>query len=229
MNFSLRLILFVLINILLQNCRTTMSNDSITGKPRNQRKVSEIQTEKTCMDLRENLLNKPNEVDFFELRIICAREKTFNPNYSNSKTRTEVVNIINARKYDEALEKVKYFFINDPVDIMAHAFADSIFEANKQESLSRFHRFMVNNLLYSIVSSGDGTSPAKAYYMISVKEEYNFLDILGFEIVKRLPTIQESGHYYDVFQVKHPKTGNIHTVYFNIDESFAFTQRKLIH
>jgi hypothetical protein len=73
-------------------------------------------------------------------------------------------------------------------------------------------------LIDSIRSSGDGKSPATAWVVISVDEEYAVLRALGFKPSGQ-SLLRQNGHSYDVMKTK-SDDGTEQTFYFNVDIPF---------
>ena len=77
---------------------------------------------------------------------------------------------------------------------------------------------MFRGLIDSIRSSGDGKSPAKAWVVISVAEEYAVLQALGFKPSGQ-SLLHQNGHSFDVMKAK-SDDGTEQTFYFNVDIPF---------
>jgi hypothetical protein len=73
-------------------------------------------------------------------------------------------------------------------------------------------------LIDSIRSSGDGKSPATAWVVISVDEEYAVLRALEFKPSGQ-SLLRQNGHSYDVMKAKNDD-GTEQTFYFNVDIPF---------
>lgn len=102
------------------------------------------------------------------------------------------------------------------VDIDAHMIADQCYRRMGWTASADLHRAISLGLLRSIQQSGDGKSPATAYVVITLSEEYSLLDALGYRL-SRQSMIKSAGHWYDLLEVKDVGSGDETRVFFNID------------
>jgi len=78
----------------------------------------------------------------------------------------------------------------------------------------------------SILASGDGTSVAKAYVVVTMAEERFVL--MHFDVMEAgQALIIKDGHNYDRIDGVNPTTGEKKQVYFNVDAMFGSLTRKL--
>ncbi len=82
------------------------------------------------------------------------------------------------------------------------------------------HQKHLDGIIASILKNGDGKTPASAFTVIDIQEEYMLMkDVLKVQGKKR-PTLQQDGHVFDVFDYT-AQNGSTGTVYFNVDQIFA--------
>jgi hypothetical protein len=86
---------------------------------------------------------------------------------------------------------------------------------SKLESIERHYRIVAEGLLKSIVASGDGKKPKTAFKVISIPEEYMTLWYLGLKPESQSME-QSDGRPFDVVKVRHQKTREESTIYFDI-------------
>jgi len=139
-------------------------------------------------------------------------------------------------------EKLQQVLEGNPVSIEAHRRLADMFEIMLQQfdeqgmgdegradgeptgaemraalgQLERSHRRMADGLVKSITDSGDGKSPATAYVVISIPEEYMTMYYLKLK-VKGQALIHEGDKSYDVLEVE-DATGTVQRVYFDISK-----------
>ena len=80
----------------------------------------------------------------------------------------------------------------------------------------KFHEDAFFGLVDSIIQSGDGKSPETAMTVIEIREEYDVLDVLGFEQESQT-LVEKDGKRFDFLVAKNSETGETRDFYFNID------------
>jgi hypothetical protein len=99
---------------------------------------------------------------------------------------------------------------------MVHAYQES---GQGEQAIP--HQQFLRSCLRSVHESGFGTNFRTAYFVISLDEEYQFLNffgvVQGFEYRGNRRTVDHEGHLFDVFEVHWLKTGQVGEIYFNID------------
>ena len=86
----------------------------------------------------------------------------------------------------------------------------------RETEQAKFHKMVFTRLLKSITDSGDGKSPATAYHVISIAEEYALMRVFR-RVLIRQHLLREGGHAYDQMEVKDLNSGVTATLYFNVD------------
>ena len=120
------------------------------------------------------------------------------------------------KQYDKALQHAQLILDKEFVDIDAHHISRIVYKEMGNLRQQDFHQFVTKGLIESILDSGDGKSPETAYLVISVKEEYVILSVLGFKLEKQ-SLAGSKGHSYDKMEVKNPRTQEAAIIYFNVD------------
>ena len=108
-----------------------------------------------------------------------------------------------------------------PVDMDAHILRALALERTGRTKEAAAHHVWVRGLFESVLASGDGKTPATAYQVIAVFEEYSMLAIFGYEV--QAQALVEGG--IDAMQVK--ADGESRTIFFNPAASFARLQKRL--
>jgi len=94
------------------------------------------------------------------------------------------------------------------------------YREQSQPDQAEIEKTILQGLLQSITSSGDGKTPETAWQVIEVHEEYVVLQFSGL-----MPTgqalVEKNGHSYDKMTAVNSKTNEEVTLYFNVDIPFA--------
>jgi hypothetical protein len=117
--------------------------------------------------------------------------------------------------YHNALIYADSILENNYVDMDAQFVCSVSYDALKDANKSKYHSWVLNKLLYSILESGDGEKPETAYFVISGQEEYFTLYALGLE-AKQQSLVDYQGTGVDILTVVNPKTQDSIDIHFNI-------------
>jgi len=104
------------------------------------------------------------------------------------------------------------------VEIDAHIVCDLAYQRLGDAARARRHHDSVTGLLASI-RTGDGRTPATAFTVITVREEYGVLHAFGIKPTHQ-SLIQDGGHAYDLLEGVDP-AGQPQRYYFLIDRVMA--------
>ncbi len=161
------------------------------------------------------------DIDYARLRISYMDSPEYKAAKDTSESEKAMTEELNKKDFPAALKDAEAVLKSDYVNIDAHFVA---FVANREMGATdkaEFHRTVFRGLIDSIMNSGDGKSPEKAWVVITVHEEYVILNVLGF---MRFPMNQslmhKDGHSYDVMTAKKADDGTEQTFYFNVDIPF---------
>lgn len=156
-------------------------------------------------------------VDFRQMRLAFADS----PNYSNgpdtTTQKTAMSAALNGKAFAKAIENAEVVLAANYVDMDAH-FVEYI--AHRESgALERadFHKFVLQQLLRSITTSGDGKTPESAYQVIDVHEEYVLMRFMHLGLPKSQSLLHKNGHAYDEVKVEDPESKQEKTLYFNVD------------
>ena len=182
-------------------------------------------TEKTKYDLLlEKVKQKDPSVNFTELRHAFYESPNYNP-YSPMMTYRPLNAALSQKNYEEVLKIAESVFAKNFVEVNAHMAAQIAYQETGNTERAQFHKFMADGLLNSIKSSVDGKTPATAFEVISINEEYGLIRSLKLRPIKQA-LVMDKGHSYDAITVIDPQTNQESTVYFNIDKPFNWQERK---
>jgi hypothetical protein len=159
------------------------------------------------------------DIDYTRLRLSYMDSPEYKAAKDVSKSENAMTEALNKKDYPAALKDAETVLESNYVNIDAHYVA---FVANKEMGATdkaQFHRTVFRGLTDSIRNSGDGKSPATAWVVINVHEEYVMLRVLGFRPSQQ-SLVNQDGHSYDVMKVKNAEDGTEQTFYFNVDIPF---------
>ena len=158
----------------------------------------------------------PN-ADWGQLRLAFADRPGFKV-FSQSAARRQMLQAANAGNCAEALQSARAVIAEAYVDADAHLVAAYCEDAAGSPVRAKLDRDIGAGLLESI-KTGDGLSPATAFTVIDVAEEYALTRALGLSIASQ-DLVQQGGHSYDVLQATDDK-GQRATYYFLVDRVLA--------
>ena len=182
-------------------------------------------TEKSKYDLLlEKVKQKDPSVNFTELRYAFYESPNYNP-YSAMMTYRPLNAALAQKNYEEVLKIAESVFAKNFVEVNAHMAAQIAYQETGNTERAQFHKFMADGLLNSIKSSVDGKTPATAFEVISINEEYGLIRSLKLRPIKQA-LVMDKGHNYDAITVVDPQTNQESTIYFNIDKPFNWQERK---
>jgi hypothetical protein len=161
------------------------------------------------------------DIDYARLRLSYIDSPENKMAKDVSKSEKAMMEELNKKDFPAALKDAEIVLDSEYVNIDAHFVA---MIANREMGATekwRFHQIVFGKLIDSILTSGDGKSPERAWVVITVHEEYVVLNALGFQ---RFPMQQslmhKDGHSYDVMTAKKADDGTEQTLYFNVDIPF---------
>ncbi|HEY2469425.1 MAG TPA: DUF4919 domain-containing protein [Terracidiphilus sp.] len=156
------------------------------------------------------------DIDYTRLRLSYMDSPEYEHAQDTSDSEKAMMVSLEKRDFAAAIQEAENVLASDYVNIEAH-FVDSLAKrhaGNLQQA--EFHRTVFQGLIDSIRKSGDGKSTRTAWVVITVHEEYVFLQALKYQISEQ-SIIGENGHSYDVMKAKDPYDGAEQTFYFNAD------------
>jgi hypothetical protein len=202
-------VLLLLMVLVFTGCNTSaVRKDSPAATP----------DENAYAALLERAKNSDSTVDFRELRVLYSRTPAYSPLPDGDYEAMQKA--FGAGKDERALKLAGRVLERNYVNIDAHLVNMTIHSQTGDTEKLEHDDFMLKGLIGSILDSGDGTSPETAFEVITVREEYLLLEVLGFEM-KKQSTLDSDGHTYDMLEVSDPKTGKSGAIYFNVDIPFS--------
>ena len=162
------------------------------------------------------------EIDWREIRldaVVADVDGEFDWHAAN----TEGVAAFNAGDYAKALLKAQEIIQHDIANGDGHFLAMvSLKHLDKQEESAK-EKLIVDKILQSILSSGDGRTSDTAYFAVSTSEEYFVVRLLNLKPKSQSP-VRNGAHSFDEMTVV-DKDGKETTLWFNTDTDAELTRR----
>jgi hypothetical protein len=117
-------------------------------------------------------------VDFARLRIEYGDRDDFHAVCERDRPVSRLFELAGRRDWERSLAVARTWLKACPVDIDAHFISAVALEELGRPAESREHQRWFRGLVESVLASGDGRTPATAYVVISVFEEYSVLRAL---------------------------------------------------
>ena len=165
------------------------------------------------------------QVDYRALREAYAASPGYDPYAMKVQAMIGMmVDAANAGDCDKALDLAKRITDIDFVQIDAHTVADFCYHQRKDAKRAAFHHAVALGLLRSIAASGDGKSPASAFVVVSMDEEYAMIHTLGLHVDQQA-LVNANGRSYDRLAVT-TLDGRHLSIYFDVSRPFGSLERQ---
>jgi hypothetical protein len=186
--------------------------------------LSQQESKPTYESLLERVKKGDPAADFTALRLAYADNPPKDSEGTDSDTNKAMFSALRSKKYDEAVEYARKIVKGNFVDINAHYVLAVAYREKNDLEKEKFHRYVAEGLIKSILNSGDGKSQETAFVVISTAEEYVILRVLG--LTPGSQSLQSAnGHHYDRLDAVDPKTKQKVTLYFNIDRPYGALEK----
>ncbi|MBA4417419.1 MAG: hypothetical protein C0392_05875 [Syntrophus sp. (in: bacteria)] len=176
-------------------------------------------------DLVKKLKNNDVNIDFQALRLAYTKTQDYKP-YGADSAKDAAFDALNKKNYAEAVKQAESALEKNYVDLDVHLLCRIAYRALGNSEKYTFHSSVLKGLASSLYASGDGTSPEKAIVVISVQEEYFFMNANGLKSI-RSSLVSANGHNYDKTDVENKKTAEKKVIYFNIDIPYGWMTKSL--
>ena len=155
-------------------------------------------------------------IDYKAVRLAFARSGAPGLRGVDSKIRMKLAEAVKARKYDEIANTAQEILKTNFLDLNAHVFAATAYEALKDTKKYDYHQAIYLGLINSIVNGADGESAKTAYVVVSQDEIFAVLR--AYELQRTASeTITEGASRYHVVTVTDKTNGAISKVYFKLE------------
>jgi hypothetical protein len=175
--------------------------------------------------LLEQVKKSDPKADFLRLRMAFTETKQYDPYGEDLKTRGAMSEALEKEDYAKAAELAEKIMKEKYVDLRAHLVASRAYSALKKEEQAKYHKYVFDGLLQSILKSGDGKSPATAYVVIGTDEEYVVLGASGIRRTAQA-LIGEKDQKFDRVDGIDLESKERVTRYFNITRQFSWLEQQ---
>jgi hypothetical protein len=173
------------------------------------------------LSLLERVKRADLTIDFTELRMSYAQTSKYDPyNFSIGELRNSMVSALDAQNYELALKLADDILTQNYIFTDAHLVAIRAYENLGRTEEAKYHRYVLDGLIGSMLQSGDGKTPESAFVVVLIEEEYVILAVLQIADADQAQR-DIGGQFYDVFNSVDPQTNSPVEVYFNIDIPFG--------
>ena len=164
--------------------------------------------------LLEELSGKGGRIDYTELRLAYTETPMYDP-YGVDENKEKMQEYHRLGELSKAVQYANEVLKKNFVDIDAHLNLTMIYDKLGETKKKEYHQYVFSSLIHLIKNSGDGESRETAYKVISVREEYNFLDAMGLKASSQ-GYLENEGRYYDRIEAVDRRSGEEKTVYFDV-------------
>ena len=179
------------------------------------------------IELVSQMENGEKDIDFTELRMAYANSSYYQPYGEDIEVDRSMRKAYSAGNYNTAIRHAKKIHEDNFLDIDSHIYCSMAYEKLNNDERSDYHRYIALGLLRSVAESGDGKTKESALIVISVAEEYAYLDMMGLKM-KQQSLIEENGHEYDMLETEDIETGDKIVLYFNVDLPLKWFRKQLL-
>jgi hypothetical protein len=162
--------------------------------------------------------------DFTALRLAYADNPPKDAGGTDPEVSRSMFSAMRDKKYGKAIEYAEKIMKGNYVDIDAHLVASAAYKEQGDAEKEKYHGYVAEGLIKSILSSGDGKSQETAFTVISTEEEYVILRVYGL-MPGSQSLLDAKGHHYDRLDAINPKTHEKVTLYFNIDRPYGALEK----
>ena len=123
---------------------------------------------------------------------------------------------------EEIIANAKKALASNPFDLRQMSAMAMAYKLLGHTNLAKIWQYKINNILYTIVSTGTGEDDAHAWYVIEPQHEYVLLNYMGFQVTNHL-FYDPYYEYLTVIDFKENKKGGF---YFNLQPLLQEYYRK---
>lgn len=216
--FGSWLALAVLVSLVAACSAPAVRQQNESAQQQDRRRPAELSEYRRLLEEAQQL---SFTLDFSELRRAFVESSEYNP-YGGVKLAglPEAYESVEQSKFDECLKHVDRVLANNYMSLEAHMIG--VLCSGRSADLEREdrHRYMVEGLMGSIESTGDGRSQESAYRTISTSELRGFVRLKGLQVLDQSLVYDQEG-VYDKMQVRDPESGDEFPLFFNVSQQFV--------
>jgi hypothetical protein len=164
---------------------------------------------------RTQVLRGDLDIDWRAFRLAAALGEV-SQGFDTQPVHEAFVEDLDAGRYEKALAEAQTVINHNMADGEGHLLAMTVLQQMGQKEEAKIHESILNAIGRSIMTSGDGSSAATAWFTVSPSETIFFMtEALGAEI-KDQHLVRVNGHAFDRLTVRDRK-GKERVVWFNTD------------
>ncbi|MEM7182372.1 MAG: DUF4919 domain-containing protein [Spirochaetota bacterium] len=168
----------------------------------------------------QNAIDDPSSIDYQEVRQEYRKTSLFHP-YHVPEPLQKLRELIEAKKYQESIAIVQRSMYAYFPEIELHYYAAIAYESKAMGEYAAWHRFVMSNLIDSVLQKKQGTTLEEAIEVISEREEYVVLNFFELENQSQ-KFLQKKQHAYDCFRVQPSSRYTSGKIFFQIDQLLAW-------
>ena len=181
-------------------------NDPVRNKQIYQQLVERVKAGDSTVDFVE-LISAASDWELSEKRIVTA------PN------RDEMAAAFKAKDYKKATQLVEGVLDYEFTNRGLHRAAENAYRNLRDITRAEFHHNVAEKILAALLSTGDGKSPATAYCVQGINEEYVIMDYFGYKVDSQAYLMSGESDY-DLLSGVDKKTKKSVGLYFDISGFF---------
>ncbi|MBZ5681746.1 MAG: DUF4919 domain-containing protein [Acidobacteriia bacterium] len=152
-------------------------------------------------------------IDYQALRFAYAETPGFDPYARPAVEKRDLIRAMNSGNLDQAQDYADEILSANYTDMDAHFAFFLIYDRRGEKAKAEFHLTVLQGLLKSFADSGDGMSEDTAMIAVAVPEEYAYLGLKGYQVLRQGLAPSSAGPM-DVFSVTTQDNQGT-TIYFN--------------
>jgi hypothetical protein len=153
-------------------------------------------------------------IDYQALRFAYAETPDFHPDAAPAASKSDLIQAVRSGNLGDALGLANTILAVNYTDMDAHLASFLVYDSRGDKAKAEFHRAVLRGLMKSLTDTGDGMSEDSAIVVVSVAEEYSYLGLQGYQIMREGMAPSSSGPLAVVAVTTADNQGA--TVYFNI-------------
>jgi hypothetical protein len=123
-------------------------------------------------------------IDFQAFRFAYAETPDFDPNAPPAADKRDLIRAVNSGDLGQALDLANTILAVNYTDIDAHYASFLVYDQRGDQPKAELHRLIAQGLLKSFTASGDGTTEKTPIVVVAASEEYSYLGLKGFRVVR---------------------------------------------
>jgi len=177
--------------------------------------------ERSLKQVKDGDLN----IDWREFRL-AAEVAGVSGSFDWHPVRNAVMKQIQSGDLEKALHGAQQIIDHNFADPEGHLLAMMVYQKiNKQDAAAK-ERAIMDQIVHSILESGDGKAASTAFFTVNVSEEYFFIGVVMGASPKSQALVRENGHAFDKMTVT-DRNGGDQDVWFNTDTDMQMMEDAL--